>query len=250
MELSSIPFTKRLLQCVAVITWLLLLLAIVPTSFVIAMAASCFWWSGAKYLLLAYISWVLYDLKSAYNGGWYNTDFELYIKRWSLWNHFKDYFHASLVKEIELDPDRNYILGFHPHGVYCFSVLTNLWSIGSRNMPFSNHRVRVTTLPINFYVPVWREFLLACGSTTCAKRSLVEALKRPNTALLIAIGGAEEFKYMEEHTIDLVLQKRKGFAKLALETGADLVPVIGFGENELFSRIKGTHYNLRLRTDF
>jgi hypothetical protein len=79
---------------------------------------------------------------------------------------------------------------------------------------------------------------------------LVEALKKPNTALLIAIGGAEEFKYMEEHTIDLVIQKRKGFAKLALQTGADLVPIIGFGENELFSRIKGNYYNLRLRTSF
>lgn len=31
-----------------------------------------------------------------------------------------------------------------------------------------------------------------------------------------------------------VLNKRKGFVRIALQTGAKLVPVIGFGENDLF----------------
>ena len=36
--------------------------------------------------------------------------------------------------------------------------------------------------------------------------------------------------------MDLVLRRRKGFVKLALASGADIVPVLAFGENECYTR--------------
>lgn len=60
--------------------------------------------------------------------------------------------------------------------------------------------------------------------------------------MIIALGGAEELLHMKEGTLDLVLLKRKGFVKIALKTGCDLVPIIGFGENELFTNMR--HPNL------
>lgn len=35
------------------------------------------------------------------------------MSKW--WNYFRDYFPCKLVKEVELDPSRNYIVGYHPH---------------------------------------------------------------------------------------------------------------------------------------
>ena len=43
---------------------------------------------------------------------------------------------------------------------------------------------------------------------------------------------------MAEGTMDLVLLHRKGFVKMALQTGAHLVPVLSFGENDLFTLVK------------
>lgn len=37
--------------------------------------------------------------------------------------------------------------------------------------------------------------------------------------------------------MNLVLLKRKGFARLALCTGAQLVPILGFGENDIYQTI-------------
>ena len=36
--------------------------------------------------------------------------------------------------------------------------------------------------------------------------------------------------------MDLILKRRKGFVRVALQAGADLVPVLAFGENECYQR--------------
>ncbi|KAK9829420.1 hypothetical protein WJX72_005754 [[Myrmecia] bisecta] len=58
--------------------------------------------------------------------------------------------------------------------------------------------------------------------------------KSGGQAILLSVGGAAESLLDEPCTMDLVLKRRKGFIRIALETGASLVPVIGFGENELY----------------
>lgn len=57
---------------------------------------------------------------------------------------------------------------------------------------------------------------------------------------MIAIGGATESLYSYPGTMDLVLQRRTGFIRVALQTGASLVPVINFGENELYNTVRGS----------
>ena len=45
------------------------------------------------------------------------------------------------------------------------------------------------------------------------------------------VGGAAESLEAFPGQYRLVLRKRKGFIRIALETGASLVPVFSFGEN-------------------
>ena len=56
-------------------------------------------------------------------------------------------------------------------------------------------------------------------------------------AITIVVGGARESLDAQPRTLRLVLKRRKGFVKLAVRTGADLVPVLAFGENELYDQL-------------
>jgi 2-acylglycerol O-acyltransferase 2 len=53
---------------------------------------------------------------------------------------------------------------------------------------------------------------------------------------VIAVGGSQEVLNARPGSYQLVLKNRKGFIKLAIVTGASLVPVFSFGENEIFNQ--------------
>ena len=67
-------------------------------------------------LALLYLGWAyLYDAQTPNHGGRRSK----YIRNHKIWKYFKDYFPMELVRTVDLDPTRNYIFGYHPHGVLC-----------------------------------------------------------------------------------------------------------------------------------
>jgi hypothetical protein len=65
----------------------------------------------------------------------------------------------------------------------------------------------IVTLPINFCIPLWREYVTGLGINSCDKNSLINRLnyaKNGGHAVIIAIGGAEEFVYMEKGMLNLI----------------------------------------------
>lgn len=69
---------------------------------------------------------------------------------------------------------------------------------------------------------------------------VMRACRGKGHSITIAIGGATESLYASPGTMNLVLRRRTGFVRVALQTGASLVPVIHFGENELYDTIRGS----------
>lgn len=63
-------------------------------------------------------------------------------------------------------------------------------------------------------------------------------------AITIVVGGARESLDAQPYKLRLVLKRRKGFIKLAIRTGADLVPVLAFGENELYDQVSSQSHPL------
>ena len=72
--------------------------------------------------ILVYLLWfVTCDFKRSSKGG----------RRWSTlrelssWNYYRDYFPVRLVKTSNLNPRKNYIFGYHPHGIMCAGAWCN-----------------------------------------------------------------------------------------------------------------------------
>ncbi|KAI0461830.1 hypothetical protein LJB42_004905 [Komagataella kurtzmanii] len=143
--------------------------------------------------------------------------------------------HKVLIeKEIKTGP--RYIFGYHPHGVVSLGITgafgTNACNIGEL---LPGIRIYLLTLITQFKLPLLRDYLMALGISSVSKRNVTALIKR-NQSVCIVIGGASESLLSKPHTIDIVLKKRKGFVKVALELGdTELVPVFGFGENTAYN---------------
>ncbi len=56
-------------------------------------------------------------------------------------------------------------------------------------------------------------------------------------SIMIVVGGASEALDSHPGTFDLVLRRLKGIFRLAYQHGASLVPVISFGENDVYQQV-------------
>uniref|UniRef100_A0A8C7ZQQ0 Acyltransferase n=1 Tax=Oryzias sinensis TaxID=183150 RepID=A0A8C7ZQQ0_9TELE len=145
-------------------------------------------------------------------------------------------FPAQLVKTAELNPNKNYILGSHPHGIMCFGAFAcfSTTSCGFSEL-FPGLRSSLVVLAGLFKIPLFREYLMGAVS----KPSLAHLLSKrgKGNAVVIVVGGAAESLASAPGVNTVVMKQRKGFVRTALEFGADLVPVYTFGENELFQQV-------------
>jgi len=228
-----IPLDRRL-QTFAVAQWFFNCL-ITPLICLIVIIASFF--TPFMPLTIIYLLWIyLYDWKTPKRGG---RRFDM-IRRLKFWNYYRDYFPISLVKTEDLDPNQNYIFGYHPHGILVCSAFCNFCTEATGfSKKFPGIRPSLLTLVTNFYFPLLRGLLLALGACDVSRES-VEYLLTKNgigNAVVIVVGGAEEALDSRPEIFKLTLKNRKGFVKMAIKTGSYLVPCFGFHENEIFNQL-------------
>lgn len=81
--------------------------------------------------------------------------------------------------------------------------------------------------------------MLGLGGCSASRESLLYLLndKTQHRAVGVVVGGAAEAFYCRPGPYRVILKKRKGFIRIALETGTPLVPVFSFGETMLFTQV-------------
>lgn len=168
-----------------------------------------------------------------------------WLRRQKVWSLFASYFPARLHRTTELEPYRKYIFGYHPHGIISHGAFA---AFATEALGFSDLFPGITntllTLDTNFRIPLYRDYALAMGLASVSRESIENILSKGGAneagmgrAVTIVVGGARESLLAEPHRLRLLLKTRKGFVKIAIRQGADLVPVLAFGENDLYEQV-------------
>jgi len=74
-------------------------------------------------IVVLYVGWViLFEWNTPCRGGRPQKEF---IKNLPVFSFIRDYYPITLEKTSDLDPKKNYIFGYHPHG--CIAVGAVMW---------------------------------------------------------------------------------------------------------------------------
>jgi len=165
----------------------------------------------------------------------------LIARRFPVWKWLARYLSLKIVKTAELKQKQAYIFGLHPHSVMPFgSMIAFNNEVAVPDLPDSNFSelfpgidFRVLAATFCFYIPGYRDLLLFGGVVDAARYSAQHVLASGKSLVLVP-GGATEALHCKPDVDVVYLKRRRGFVKLALETGASLVPVFSFNENNTY----------------
>jgi hypothetical protein len=134
------------------------------------------------------------------------------------------------------DPSRKYMVCCSPHGAYAFSGLAfigPLLRLG-RCPELKNHPIFYGVASVLFYVPGIRELALFLGCREVTKSNVSNIVKKNFSVAMIPGGIYEQLQTRHDHE-RIYVMGQLGFLKLAIQLGLDVVPMYGFGENQLFT---------------
>lgn len=139
-------------------------------------------------------------------------------------------------EDARLSPNRQYIFATHPHGIHCMPLAI----FHCKGTPFDkrfpgicDNKLSGLAASVVFRLPGVREFFLSLPYID-ASRHVVEKALKADRSIFVCTGSGEESLLTKQGEDTLVLSRRKGFVRLALSYGCDIVPIFGVGNSDLF----------------
>lgn len=125
------------------------------------------------------------------------------------------------------------LLLWHPHSLMGITPVMHVAYRLTNVLPPS----RIVSHSMYHTIPFIRDISRYCHSAPARFPDMKRELEAGHSLSVIP-GGTREMMETSENTLRLVLKKRSGVFRLALTTGTPLVPILSYGENELFPSIR------------
>ena len=158
---------------------------------------------------------------------------------------FEDYF--LLVEEHLADTfpmvnqeriPKSALLLWHPHSL--MSVTPTI------HCSFRIHELdtKIVSHGIYHFFPFIRDFARLANSIPANFDIMKKTLEEGHTVSVMPGGVREMLSTTDDKIIKLVIRRRRGVFKLALQTGVPLVPILTYGEDQLFPPLTSPSLNL------
>lgn len=147
------------------------------------------------------------------------------------------YFSGRIIRVAPLDPEQNYVMAFHPHGIMATSAMWVSFSEQWHRL-FPGVQPHVLTASVLHQIPLARDVMQIYGSREVTRQAFSSTLEERGSVLLVPGGQAEMLEQHAGRKEVRVYTKHKGFIRMAIEHGTPLVPMLSFKEGELMDNIK------------
>jgi 1-acyl-sn-glycerol-3-phosphate acyltransferase len=162
----------------------------------------------------------------------------------ALMTPFKFYFAPQFygLKELDVSKPALYVTNHNVLGVLDgYPFATELYlkkGVLLRALADSNH----------FMIPVWKDLIKERLGVVEASRANCHALMHRGDSIVVYPGGTREICRKKGEKYELKWKDRKGFVRMALEHGYDIIPVAAVGAEEAFTIVQDA--NDFLKTPF
>jgi 1-acyl-sn-glycerol-3-phosphate acyltransferase len=119
----------------------------------------------------------------------------------------------------------------HPHGLFSMAPFLH-WAVRITDWP-SEKKICIAVHSIFFKIPVVCELMEAYGAIEATEEAIREKLKE-GVSVAVLTGGIREIHETHPGKMKLVLKSRTGVFRISQDLQIPIVPVLTFGENELF----------------
>jgi hypothetical protein len=148
-------------------------------------------------------------------------------------------FPVTFINKESIDPDKQYIYVFYPHGLY---ALTQIAHMINTNSPFYSYFKNIKNSGHSFFfsIPIIREISLLLKGIPVSREYLDHYLQKGHS-ITINPSGVYDVRhciYKNKGKDHLYIKKRKGFIHTAKDNNVEIIPIYCWGEQQIITHTK------------